>query len=151
MTVATHHAPQIEHTAPRISSIPIPSAPSNETLNPTSWWRIKAPDQFRSTDAHMLRRVLRGTTLSGQPDWRFAINGRVTTAIRIAIDTLKIRGMVHSDVDLVISALLASAIDGDVTAGILISSALRRRARITPRCRLLADLWLVTDYNFAVD
>jgi hypothetical protein len=57
------------------------------------------------------------------------------------------RSLTHPEIDLALSALLAFAIDGDVTAGILISSALRRRSHLDPPCRILGDLWLIADLN----
>jgi hypothetical protein len=70
----------------------------------------------------------------------------VPAAIKVAVDRLKKRKIDHVEIDLALSAMLAFAIDGDVTSGILISSALRRRSKIDPPCRLLSDLWLIADF-----
>jgi hypothetical protein len=70
----------------------------------------------------------------------------VTAAIKIAVDRLKARPIGHPEIDLAISAVLGCALDHDVTSGILISSALRRRSKIDPPCRLLGDLWLIADF-----
>ncbi|WP_424631794.1 hypothetical protein [Bradyrhizobium sp. SYSU BS000235] len=81
--------------------------------------------------------------MAGEAYWSDAVIGKVTTAINIAVRRLKARPIDHPEIDLALSAMLACALDHDVTSGILISSALRRRSKIDPSCRLLSDQWLI--------
>lgn len=121
----------------------------DDPVHPTLWWRTYVPSHFKLRDADTLRNALNGTKIFDQPDWPAAINGRVTTAIRIAVDTLHCEASPQNEIDFALSALLASAIDGDICAGILISSALRQRSAHEPHCRMLGDLWLVVEAGFA--
>lgn len=123
--------------------------PGDAPVPSTLWWRTYVPSHFRLRDADTLREALDGTKIFDQPDWPAAVNGRVTTAIRIAVDTLHRQASAQREIDFAMTALLASAIDGDVCAGILISSALRQRSCRDPRCRILGDLWLVVEAGFA--
>jgi hypothetical protein len=110
------------------------------------WWRTRVPTEFTGKDNTILRWTLLQNKITEEPHWSDAVVGKVATAINIAIRCLKTRPINHPEVDLALSAMLACALDHDVTAGILISSALRRRAKIDPRCRLLSDLWLIADF-----
>lgn len=148
MTAATQHALQINGFTPIIPCRPACPAPAGGHLgSPLTWWRTRTPGEFELKDATILRRELKGTTIDGERNWPSPITRQITTTIRTAVDLLKMRSLTHPEIDLALSALLAFAIDGDVTAGILISSALRRRSHLDPPCRILGDLWLVADLN----
>lgn len=118
----------------------------NDPAFPLTWWRTKTPGEFRKKDAAILRWALMGTRISGESHWPDVVTGEVPAAIKVAVERLKKRKIDHVEIDLALSAMLAFAIDGDVTSGILISSALRRRSKIDPPCRLLSDLWLIADF-----
>ncbi|OPH83125.1 hypothetical protein [Nitrobacter vulgaris] len=128
--------------------IPVPALANddNDPASPLTWWRTKIPGEFRKRDSATLRWALIGTRIDGEPYWPDVATGEVPAAIKITVDRLKKRKIDHAEIDLVLSAMLAFAIDGDVTSGILISSALRRRSKIDPQCRLLSDLWLIADF-----
>jgi hypothetical protein len=149
MPVATQHARTMDHFLPvrPAAASPTVSAERQDPDSPLIWWRTRTPTEFDAKDSTTLRRVLNRTTTADEPNWPRAIAGQITTAIWIAVDRLKKRKITHLEIDLALSALLACAIDGDVTAEILISSALRRRGRIEPACRNLADLWLISDLS----
>jgi hypothetical protein len=148
MTAATQQALQIRGFTPITPRRPICLAPAGEHLgSPLTWWRTRAPGEFELKDATVLRRALKGTTIEGEHNWPSPTTRQITTTIRTAVDLLRMRSVTHPEIDLALSALLAFAIDGDVTAGILISSALRRRSHLDPPCRILGDLWLIADLN----
>ncbi|MBN8974804.1 MAG: hypothetical protein J0H51_22695 [Rhizobiales bacterium] len=78
------------------------------------------------------------------PDWHDAISGDPSAAIAIAVRAMKHMGIDAPGIDTALSAVLACAIDGDMTCPIVLSSALRRRSRIDPNCGSLAQSWLRT-------
>jgi hypothetical protein len=106
------------------------------------WWRTYPPLHFCDVDADILRRAVSGSVRPTKTDWRNGITAEVTTAIGVAIERMKLREILHPDIDVALSAVLAFAIEGDDTAGIIIASGLRRRARLDPCCRRLSKLWL---------
>jgi hypothetical protein len=148
MRVTTDFALKIQECSgsPPYAPIPILSAADSDPESPFTWWRTRTPGQFTGKDSAVLRWALLQSNIAEEPYWSDAVVGKVTAAINIAIRCLKTRPIDHPEVDLALSAMLACALDHDVTAGILISSALRRRAKIDPRCRLLSDLWLIADF-----
>ena len=129
-------------------NVPIPalSRAGGDPASPFTWWRTRPPGQFTGKDSAVLRWALLQSNITEEPYWSDAVAGKVTTAINIAVRCLKARPINHPEVDLALSAMLACALDHDVTSGILISSALRRRSTIDPPCRLLSDLWLIADF-----
>ncbi|MBN8973924.1 MAG: hypothetical protein J0H51_18175 [Rhizobiales bacterium] len=125
---------------------PVPSGTASDPESPLIWWRTRAPSQFTEKDTTILRWALLQNRIAEEPYWPDAVIGKVTAAINVAVGRLKTRPIDHPEVDLALSAMLACALEHDVTSGILISSALRRRASIDPPCRVLSDLWLIADF-----
>jgi hypothetical protein len=146
MPLADNYIVSREHLAKSmpVGRKPIPPA-SGEGASPLTWWRTRTPSEFDPYDATIIRHALNGTSIIAEPCWPGKANSQITTAIRVAVNLLKMRPIADPEIDLALSALLAFAVAGDVTAGILISSALRRRSHVDPPCRILGDLWLVAD------
>lgn len=146
MPVADNYTFSIERPAISMPIGRIPISPANgDGASPLIWWRTRTPSEFEPNDANIIRHALKGTTITAEPCWPGATTNQITTAIRVAVALLKTRHPADPEIDLALSALLAFAVDGDVTAGILISSALRRRSHVDPPCRVLGDLWLIAD------
>lgn len=146
MPLADNYTVSRKHLAKSISVGRIPLPPANgDSASPLTWWRTRTPSEFEPYDATIIRQALNGTSIVAEPCWPKTATSQITTAIRVAVDLLKIRPIADPEIDLALSALLAFAVAGDVTAGILISSALRRRSHVDPPCRLLGDLWLIAD------
>ncbi len=117
--------------SPPITRTPAPplSGSGSHSESPLIWWRTRAPNEFTGKDIAVLRWTLMQHRIAGEPYWSDAVIGKVTTAINIAVRRLKARPIDHPEIDLALSAMLACALDHDVTSGILISSALRRRSK----------------------
>jgi hypothetical protein len=92
---------------------------------PRALWRRRKPEALSLQDVSRLRRALLATTLPSEPDWNRAILGDAAVAVGIAVRQLK----------------LHCAIEGEPTAPIVISSALRRRSKKFHRCLRLSLLW----------
>ncbi|WP_456862031.1 hypothetical protein [Bradyrhizobium sp. USDA 4503] len=74
-------------------------------------------------------------------DWPTAIRGSATASIAVSIRQLKKHVIGAVEVDAALSAVLACAIEGDMTSPVILSSALRRRSKIDPKCGRLVELW----------
>lgn len=81
-----------------------------------------------------------------EPEWIEAATGDADAAIVIGVRLLSRHSISAVEIDLALSATLACAIEGDATTPILISSALRRRAKLDPACRTLSHLWLTARF-----
>ena len=109
--------------------------------SPLLLWRRREPSYFTPKDSALLRWALIKTQMETEPHWLNAVTGDSATAIAVAARQLQSHVITAAEIDLALSATLACAIDGDATSPILISSALRRRAKIDPECRRLSMLW----------
>jgi hypothetical protein len=115
-------------------------------LSPLIWWRTREPRLRLCQSICEIREALLGTEIRGQPDWSRAILGDAAIAIGVAADQMKVHVITAAEVDLALSAVLACALEGDPASPIVISSALRRRAKDDPSCKPLSDLWLVAKF-----
>jgi len=116
-------------------------------LPPVQWWRTKTPIEFNKVHAREIRQALITSTVVCDGNWLMAATGDAATAIGLAIASLRRCGMMNPLADIVMSAVLCCAIEGDPTARVVIMSALRRRARFDPICRQLHSLWLTARFE----
>jgi hypothetical protein len=127
-----------------------PPVGNHRVDHPLIWWRKRTPDQFVRRDAASLRLALTTTHLDNETRWRDTITGDVqeyaATAIGICVRQIKTHPIDAAEVDLAVSATLSYALLGDAACAVLMSWALKHRARIDPRCALLSDLWLLADF-----
>lgn len=137
--VASHTMLSVNHAPPLM-------APDLTPFSPLIWWRTRKPLLLPFRGIRKIREALLGTEILGQPDWVRAILGEAAVAIGVAVEQMKVRVITATEVDLALSAVLACALEGDLTSPIVISSALRRLAKCDPSCKLLSDLWLVAKF-----
>lgn len=109
---------------------------------PFGWWRMRDPVSFNARDLTILRKILLRTPFAAEPDWHRAITGDAATAIGIAAHQMLSRSIAAPEIDLSVTAVLACALESDAASRVLISSALRRRAKIDPTCKCLSEKWL---------
>jgi hypothetical protein len=118
--------------------------------SPLVFWRTRRPDQMHSIDAASVRMALAGTRISGECRWEDAItgdgDGYAAVAIGICVRQMKTHPVDAAEVELAVSATLAYALLGDAASAVAMAWALRHRAKIDPRCSLLSDLWLASDF-----
>jgi hypothetical protein len=125
---------------------PSSSVPDLAPFSPLVWWRTRRPSAVLCGSIGGIREALLGTEIHGEPDWSRAILGNGAVAIRVAVEQMKTHRITAGEIDLALSAVLACALEGDAASAILISSALRRRSKCDPSCKLLSLLWLVTKF-----
>jgi hypothetical protein len=130
------------------SAVRAPFLPSPELapFSPLDWWRTRRPSALLCRGIGGIREALLGTEIPGTMDWFRAIHGDAAIAIRVAVEQMKLRSITAVEVDLALSAVLACALEGDPASAIVISSALRRRSKCEPPCKLLSELWLVAKF-----
>jgi hypothetical protein len=138
------HAARRSHTPMSVNRAP--SAQKHAQLSPLIWWRTRKPRLRLCQGIREIREALLGTEIRGQPDWSRAILGDAAIAIGVAGEQMKAHVITATEVDLALSAVLACALEGDPASPIVISSALRRRAKDDPSCKPLSDLWLVAKF-----
>jgi hypothetical protein len=122
---------------------------SSRSFPPLALWRsIPAPD-LKLRDVGRLRDAMYGVQILGEPEWRAAVDGDPAEAVGIAIRVAakeQLNGLV---VDLVMSALLATAIEGDHAACHVLAHILNRRSAFEPRAGNLATSWTLASRNIA--
>jgi hypothetical protein len=123
-------------------NVPSINAPSQLPGPPLHWWRTQRPQNLSRRDVKAIRAALLRIDIVHDVDWLRAATGHPAMAIGVAIKGLKVFGMTNPVVDAVVSAVLCCALEGDHAAKVLISSALRRRKKIDPRCHELSLLWI---------
>ena len=110
-------------------------------LSPLLWWRTRPPQDLSYCDVQTIREVLLGSDPIGDYDWLPALAGDSAAAIGVAIRVLKAHGMSNPLIDRAMSAVLCCLLEDDRASIALMTSALRRRAKIDPQCHDLWQLW----------
>jgi hypothetical protein len=111
-------------------------------LSPLRWWRSRAPQNLDRRHVRRIRWALLRTDPVHDCDWMRAVAGDPAAAIGVGIRILKTHGMTNPLIDVVMSAVLCCALEDDHASRVVISSALRRRRKIDPRCNDLILPWL---------
>jgi hypothetical protein len=121
----------------------------NRTLNddpisptPLAWWRSLPADELELRDVLRLRRAMRGLQFLGEPRWSDAVSGDAADAIGIAIRVAIKKPCTEPIVDLVMSAVLGAAIEGDAGAQHFLAHMLRKRGAMEPVAESLAASWI---------
>jgi hypothetical protein len=110
--------------------------------HPLCWWRKRPAHQFKKTDIYIARRILMRSAIIGEPHWFFGAAGDAAVAIGVALRTQRSVGNTLVSLDLAMTAVLCVALEGNLTAALMMSAALKRRTDIDSICGALADSWL---------
>ncbi len=109
--------------------------------SPTGWWRSVAAANFHSMALGAMKAAVEKVEMLGEPSWRDAVAGDAAAAVGMAIlfDRQK---ATPGKLDLVMTALVICACEGNTTACVVLSKIIRRfpefRAARGPHRRLLA-------------
>ncbi|EFI51355.1 hypothetical protein [Afipia sp. 1NLS2] len=103
---------------------------------PWDWWRTTPPNRLDATHRYALRRSLSQIAVLGEPGWQQAVAGDAAEAIGIALP------LIHSGesglrLDVVMSAVLLCALNGNPAAVLMLAHALDSRSH--------QDLWPLTE------
>jgi hypothetical protein len=122
---------------------------SSRSFPPLALWRSIPAPELKMRDVGRLRDAMYGVQILGEPEWRAAVEGDPAEAVGIAIRVAakeQLNGLV---VDLVMSAVLATAIEGDHAACHLLAHILNRRSAVEPHAGNLATSWTLASRNNA--
>ncbi|WP_439923652.1 hypothetical protein [Nitrobacter sp. JJSN] len=111
--------------------------------HPLSWWRTRPADQCKEADVRIARHFLTRSAIIGEPHWFLGAAGDAAITIGVALRAQRRKGNTLVTVDLAMTAVLCCALEGDVTAALLMASMLKLRTDIDPRCKILSDSWLI--------
>lgn len=118
--------------------------------SPLTLWRTRIPALLCRKDAASVRMALCGTRIEGETNWREAISGEdddfAAIAIGICIRQAKKYPFDAPEIDISVSAVLAYALLGDAASAVVMSWALKNRAKFDRPCALYSDLWLVSNF-----
>jgi len=103
---------------------------------PWDWWRTAPPGRLDATHRYALRRSLSQIAVLGEPGWQRAVAGDAAEAIGIALPIIH-SGECGSRLDIVMSAVLLCALNGNPAAALLLAHALDNRSH--------QDLWPLTE------
>jgi hypothetical protein len=116
---------------------------------PLSWWRNIRGELFTAGIAAQLREHIAVFAIIGEPSWNAAAAGDAASAVRLALTVdQEVAGPVI--IDLVMTALLACAAEGDAAACLSMSYALRRRPGAGQAEARIATSWLVRNFTTAM-
>lgn len=103
---------------------------------PWDWWRTTPPNRFDASHRYALRQSLSQIVVLGEPRWQRAVAGDAAEAIGIALPLIH-SGESGSRLDIVMSAVLLCALQGNPAAALLLAHALDNRSH--------QDLWPLTE------
>lgn len=115
--------------------------------HPFSWWRVRAPDDFKKVDVFVARHILRKSAIIGEPHWFLGAAGDAAIAINVARRAQTRDGVSLVSLDVAMTAVLCIALEGDVAAALFLSAALKRRSEFDSRCAALSDGWISYNSN----
>src|SRR5579871_6088508 len=89
--------------------------------HPLSWWRTRRAEDFKRSDVAIARSVLTRSAILGEPHWHLGARGDTAVAIGVALRARRQSGENLVVVDVAMTAVLCCAVEGDTTAGLLLS------------------------------
>jgi hypothetical protein len=126
------------------------AARKQQALSPLAWWRTMKAETFDATTAVVMREAISTIAIIGEPMWRAAANGDAAAATGLAL-------RLHPDratpiaFDLVMTAVVACAAEGNAAACLVMSRVVRRRRGAGKREARIATSWLVRTFASALE
>lgn len=136
------------NSAPVIRSTPWPFHAADAP--PLAWWRMLPADKFRDAEHLLLRATLDKVAVLRGKSWIAALRGDAAASIAVALSLMPI-GTATLEVDIAMTAVLASALDGDAATALMLSHVLGRAALDHPFATELAASWLAHNLRHSLD
>jgi hypothetical protein len=115
---------------------------TREHASPLAWWRTLPADLFGDAEHLLVHATLEGiAVLSGDSDLVPALRGDPAAATKVVLQLMPIADMTV-EVDLVMTAVLRCALDGDARAALVLAHMLGRAELEHPFAVDLAASWL---------
>lgn len=125
----------------------IPVAPG---CSPTGWWRTIAAPNFHLMALGAMKAAIEKVEVLGEPRWRDAVAGDAAAAVGVAL-SLKRQDVAPGMLDLVMTALVICACEGNATACIVLSNVIRRLPNGGKRGARVATSWLMRAFRPLAD
>ncbi len=109
--------------------------------SPLAWWRMLPADRFRDAEHLLLRATLDKVAVLRGQTWIAAMHGDAAAGIAVALSLMPI-GTTTLEVDIAMTAVLLSALDGDAATALTLSHVLGRVKLDHPFAAELAASWL---------
>ena len=93
---------------------------------PLHWWRHLRADAYTAAHLEILHKSISGIIIMNEPRWPDAVRGAPAAAIGVALRTAKRHSTPSPAVDLVMSAVLLTALAGDPTARLVLTTMINR-------------------------
>jgi len=107
-----------------------------DQTSPLVWWRTAPPSRFGAPHRCALQQSLSQIAVLGEPGWQRAVAGDAAEAIGIALPIIH-SGESSSRLDIVMSAVLLCALQGNPAAALMLAHALDSRSH--------QSLWPLTE------
>lgn len=130
-----------------ITNTGVPVAPG---CSPTKWWRGIAAPNFHVMALGAMQAAIEKVEMLGEPRWRDAVAGDAAAAVGMALlfDHQKAS---PGKLDLVMTALVINACDGNATACVVLSNVIRRLPGAGKREARIATSWLMRAFRPVAD
>ncbi len=110
--------------------------------HPFAWWRTLPAQRFRADHILVARRLLMKSAIIGEPHWFLGVAGDAAVTVGVALRIQRAAGSRSVLLDLAMTALVCVAVEGNLTAALLLSSTLRRLSKTDARCGVISESWL---------
>lgn len=106
------------------------------------WWRTLKADELELCDVTKLRQCMQGFQILREPGWSDAVRGDAAAAIGIAVRVALMQPCIEPVLDLVMSAVLGPAVEGNGAAQHFLAYMVRRHAAADPVAESIALSWI---------
>lgn len=109
------------------------------TVPSLHWWRHLPADAYTGAHLDILRKAISGIIIMNEPRWPDAVRGDPAAAIGVALRTAKQHSTPSPAVDLVMSAVLLTALAGDPASRLMLTTMIARHSAEKEKSRLAAS------------
>jgi hypothetical protein len=118
------------------------SIPVAHGCSPTKWWRSIAAPNFHLMALGAMQAAIEKVEMLGEPRWSKAVAGDAASAVGMALAFDRMQAS-SGKFDLVMTALVICASEGDATACVVLSNIIRRLPNAGKREAHVATSWLM--------
>jgi hypothetical protein len=123
---------------------------SPDDFSPIEWWRSLPADRLGDAQHLLLRATLDKICVMKGHEWLSAMQGNAAASIAIAVEMFPI-GEITLEVDLAMTVVMLSALDGNAAAALVLSRLLGRAPLDHPFAKDLSVSWLVLNLRRALN
>jgi hypothetical protein len=123
---------------------------SPDDFSPIEWWRSLPADYLGDAQQLLLRATLDKICMMNGREWLSAMHGDAAASIAIAVEMFPITE-ITLEVDLAMTVVMLSALDGNAAAALVLSQLLGRVPLDHPFAKELSVSWLVLNLQRALD